>query len=65
MSDPQNAGDHPKIEDVYRAFCRAHCAAWVASKGKRGQVNDYCGKTITDHTRRCGWSRARIKERMR
>ncbi len=57
--------DRPKIEDVDRAFCRTHCTAWIACKTKRGQDRSYCGKTITDPGRCCGWSRERIKERMK
>ncbi len=65
MSDHQNAGDHPAIEDVDRTFCRAHCAAWITRESKRGKDNSICGKTIIDPERRCGWSRERIKELMR
>lgn len=65
MSDHQNAGDHPRIEDVDRTFCRAHCAAGVVCKTKRGQDRSYCGKTIVAPDPLCGWSRERIRELMR
>ncbi|MDY0308038.1 MAG: hypothetical protein RBR18_16535 [Desulfovibrionaceae bacterium] len=69
MSDHPHAGDHPAIEDVDRTFCRAHCAAWITRKSKRGKDNSICAKNVwapeADGHRYCAWTLGRIKELMR
>lgn len=64
MHSDQDAGAAPLISAVPRAFCQNHCIAWNTRKGKRGEDYSYCGKTIIDQTRRCGWSWERIRRKM-